>query len=281
MRSTWKERILFKVRASWLELACRDGHGGVQPRVERPQDEQPDSGGGRRRPGAAETRSHGRFMVCGKAPPSSQVMVKRKHPGRGEAGSYTGEDGAGPVAASDAQWPRTRPRGDAQAREALLDNLYSGFVPVEGWAPEVLGEAAVAALGPRGFFQTYVAARKPVIIPLGSAEAVLGRSGWWSAGRLAEAAGDERVSVEWRGSGAEGFGRGQEKGMEFRQFLERLQQGDESLYLSTQDIPVDPEGRPLLASPFMERVLRAARLPLRPAIAGNLALQVGSPARFA
>lgn len=47
-------------------------------------------------------------------------------------------------------------------------------------------------------------------------------------------AGDAEVKVEWRASHDERFGRGQEKAMNFSEFLGELEKGSELLYLTTQ-----------------------------------------------
>lgn len=53
--------------------------------------------------------------------------------------------------------------------------------------------------------------------------------------RAAKMQGSTTVDVEWRDS-EEDFGQGKKKKMRFGEFMQRLQAGDQSLYLTTQSV---------------------------------------------
>jgi hypothetical protein len=48
--------------------------------------------------------------------------------------------------------------------------------------------------------------------------------------------GDAQVQVEIRSSNEDGYGQGRKVPMSFRKFLQRMEQGDELLYMSTQEV---------------------------------------------
>lgn len=50
------------------------------------------------------------------------------------------------------------------------------------------------------------------------------------------AQGDQTVQIEYRAGGKDGYGKGQRKPMRFGDFLDRLDAGDDKLYLTTQEV---------------------------------------------
>ncbi|RYH13837.1 hypothetical protein EON65_34710 [archaeon] len=100
------------------------------------------------------------------------------------------------------------------------------------------------------FFINYISERKPVHFA-----GHLTDKGWnvsksnWSHAYLKERCpADMTVKVEYRDSDADQFGMGQEKRMTFHAFLDEIEKGSDSLYLTTQDLDVDSEGRPSILS---------------------------------
>eukprot|EP00775_Hariotina_reticulata_P000764 gene764-1071_t len=61
--------------------------------------------------------------------------------------------------------------------------------------------------------------------------------------------GDVTVEVEHRGDISEGYGQGKKMPMPVRQLIQAMQQGDSSLYMSTQEVGVGRDGHPLLYGP--------------------------------
>ena len=57
------------------------------------------------------------------------------------------------------------------------------------------------------------------------------------------------MAVEYRSGASESYGKGKKKTMKFKQFVKRFAEGDPHLYLTTQELGLDLEGRPLLMAP--------------------------------
>ena len=68
-----------------------------------------------------------------------------------------------------------------------------------------------------------------------------------------------------------GYGRGREIELTFNQFLDRLENGDESIYLTTQELQYTLEDEPLLLSPPVQGLCKD--FSLTPKLMGNLLLQ--------
>ncbi|CAN0170165.1 unnamed protein product, partial [Ectocarpus sp. 12 AP-2014] len=84
-------------------------------------------------------------------------------------------------------------------------------------------------------------------------------------------AGDAEVKVEYRGGPQERYGQGLERGMKFCDFLGELERKNDLLYLTTQELGLDPTGRPGLMSAPLDRLRED--FPLRPGLAGALVPQ--------
>lgn len=77
--------------------------------------------------------------------------------------------------------------------------------------------------------------------------------------------------MEHRGAAAEPFGRGRKRRMPFGDLVAAAAGGDASLYLTTQEAAVGPDGHPEVFAPPASRL--AADFPLRPALLGALVPQ--------
>ena len=65
------------------------------------------------------------------------------------------------------------------------------------------------------------------------------------------------MAVEYRSGASESYGKGQKKTMKFKQFIKRFAEGDPHLYLTTQELGLDLEGRPLLMAPPVTQLSRS------------------------
>lgn len=124
---------------------------------------------------------------------------------------------------------------------------------------------------PRTFFRDYVSQRKPVLI-----DDHLSDPEWkgqlWTNDYLGSKAGDSIVKVERKTEGQiKEFGNGVEEKIPFKEFLKHVERNDDSLYLTTQELDYDSEGRPSLLSPPLTGLI--GEFPWHPKIMGNLVLQ--------
>jgi hypothetical protein len=165
---------------------------------------------------------------------------------------------------------RKREEEDATAHPELL-NEYAGFVTTS--AADAAAAVEVVDAGevtPEGLFKDYIAARKPCLI---RGRLTGGGECWnlmdkWTGSYLRDKAGGCRVRVEHRKSSGDRFGQGNERSMSFAEFLDAVDAGDDSLYLSAQNLPVDETGRPNIVTPPLSEL--RSDFPLRPSLLGNL-----------
>ena len=148
----------------------------------------------------------------------------------------------------------------------VVDNRYRGFTLQSAPARiEAVPRVTVADMPPERFFDEFVAARRPCILagPLNGA-----RFDKWTDGYLGHKTGAAAVEVELRDSTTAPFGQGKKTRMAFTDFLKRFAAGDPTLYLTTQTLGVDLEGR----AEFMGAPVSAlvGDFPLRPSLTGNL-----------
>lgn len=161
-----------------------------------------------------------------------------------------------------------RRKGDAAAGASHKESssvAYAGFSSKTDWSVPRLTGMPVAAV----FYASFVSQRKPVVIDGLPEDETFAISAWAPAPMLKRCA-EAKVYIEQR-SAAGSFGTGRKELMSFRSFAAELARR-EDLYLTTQPVEEDAEtGLPaqLYASPITEM---RSRLPLRPALAGNLAL---------
>jgi hypothetical protein len=99
-------------------------------------------------------------------------------------------------------------------------------------------EVIRGSISPSEFFERFINKRKPVKL-------VDFESGakFWTNKELRERAGESEVKCEIRASRGSRFGLGNEISIKFSDFLDRVAAGDESLYLTTQDLEYTLEGK--------------------------------------
>ena len=68
------------------------------------------------------------------------------------------------------------------------------------------------------------------------------------------------MAVEYRSGASESYGKGKKKTMKFKHFIKRFAEGDPHLYLTTQELGLDLEGRPLLMAPPVTHLSRSLSL---------------------
>lgn len=91
------------------------------------------------------------------------------------------------------------------------------------------------------------------------------------------------VRIEYKSSDpGDRFGRGNEKTVKFSDFVAAMQSGDENLYLTTQELSRDNDGRPALISPPVLQLKHDIPLPPRlfkSLIIANINLWFGSTSK--
>ena len=130
---------------------------------------------------------------------------------------------------------------------------------------EAIPRVSVDGLTPQKFFDDFVAQRRPCILVGGLEGAHFDK---WSDSYLEKKAGSCEVEVEVRANTSESYGRGKTTKLKFKDFIKRVATGDSNLYLTTQKLGVDLEGRALLTGPPLSQLL--ADFPPRPALMGHL-----------
>ena len=119
------------------------------------------------------------------------------------------------------------------------------------------------------FFARFVAKRRPVVFTSMTSE-FKGLKKWTNS-YLHKSAGTERIRCEYRTSCKEKYGQGREKSMTFSTFLDSLEKGDEHLYMTTQELEYDDDGRPgIMSSPVTGLT---GDFPIRPKLLGHLVPQ--------
>ena len=86
-------------------------------------------------------------------------------------------------------------------------------------------------------------------------------------------AGDRVVEVEVRDTPDGRFGRGRKKKMSVQSFVDEMKRKNPLLYLTTQPLAVDDDGRPELCAAPTLQLLKAGAIPLRLKLLGNLVPQ--------
>ncbi len=120
----------------------------------------------------------------------------------------------------------------------------------------------VAAVTPEEFARDFVAARRPCVLHGHLPDASFGE---WTTEWLRSLAGDQAVEVEHREPGGR-FGQGRLRKMAFGAFLDSIEAGDTSLYMTTQDLKATAAGKPALMAPPVTQLALAHAFPLRPAL---------------
>jgi hypothetical protein len=136
-----------------------------------------------------------------------------------------------------------------------------------------IDEVDVTQIKPEEFFNKYIARRIPVLL-----RGHLQDPSWHGEmmkdfDYLRRKSGEEIIKVETRGdaSFAHEFGNGLETHMALNSFLTLIENGSEDLYMTTQKLPMSPEGEPDIVSPPMSRLI--GDFPWQPALTGRLVVQ--------
>ncbi len=123
---------------------------------------------------------------------------------------------------------------------------------------------------PELLWRKYIQKRLPVVIQSPPPEKRW-RANLWTNAYLMRKAGHSKVSVEYRSSPSERFGLGKRRHMLFKEFLSRLSQGQENLYVTSPEQPIGPNGFPDVMAPPLLHL--SSDLPVRLSWAGNLVPQ--------
>ena len=146
-------------------------------------------------------------------------------------------------------------------------NQYNGWTaPTKDYE---LPTIDIADVTPETFYTKYIQCRRPVVLK-GVLPDLSLLEQWKDFNYLLEKV-DQSVMVEKRSSDKDSFGKGNEIKMNFRRFLELIRGGDDTHYLTTQDVRANSDGRPELMSPLMKSL--SSDFPLRPLLMGNLVPQ--------
>ena len=124
----------------------------------------------------------------------------------------------------------------------------------------------------RGFFKEHVATRKPAVFCRKEIDLENIIYKVWSNQELRERSGEDTIRCEIRDDvNTGGYGRGLEMELSFNQFLDRIESGDESIYLTTQELQYTLEDEPLLLSSPVCGLRQD--FSMSPELMGNLVLQ--------
>ncbi len=163
--------------------------------------------------------------------------------------------------------------GLAEQRSPGNENQYSGYQPPGGDVTTI--DRISPDTSPQVFFENYIAKRKPVIIQ-GAIQDDQWKGEKWTNTYLRENAGAANVIVERRGDGKSAtFGLTAPKvNMTYGEFISNLMEGNDRLYLTTQDLErfeddLDDFDMPqsVLAEPLKSL---HTDFPLQPSLMGNL-----------
>lgn len=126
---------------------------------------------------------------------------------------------------------------------------------------------SVDKLTPESLWDGYISRRRPIVIR-GHPNEISSGTRKWTNEYLKEVAGKRFVSVEYKTTESEGFGLGKRRVMAFSEFLSRIEQGQENLYVTSPEQPLGPHGIPdVMVSPTLDL---CKDFPVRLSLAGNL-----------
>lgn len=148
-------------------------------------------------------------------------------------------------------------------------NEYNGCISL----PRGISMISTNNISPQEFFRDYIATRTPVKFT-----DHLRDEDWkvnvkhWNHDYLRQHCPETMtLKVEYRDVIAnENFGKGQECFMSFHDFLHRIEEGDHSLYLTTQELEYDPEGQPYILTDPLSHLTHD--FPLTPALFSTLVI---------
>jgi hypothetical protein len=105
-------------------------------------------------------------------------------------------------------------------------------------------------LSPETFFNRYITTRTPVLFNSFPSDSdwLANKPGHvWSNDYLrSKVPKEELLKIEKRDNSADRFGKGNEIKMSFHTFLDKIDQGDQGYYLTTQELEYDEEGQPYI-----------------------------------
>lgn len=122
-----------------------------------------------------------------------------------------------------------------------------------------------SSISPQDFYERFVSTRTPALIK-GHITDQEWQANKWTLEYLTVVAGESQIQIERKTNGT--FGNGIHETMTTHQFLSHLQNGDETYYLTTQELSYTTEDKPELVSEPIKSLLHD--IPTRPHLLGNL-----------
>lgn len=138
---------------------------------------------------------------------------------------------------------------------------YTGSVDVQS------SGSKKAVKDANSFFKAYVSTRMPVVLN-DHIKDLDWKGKLWSNKYLKSKCGSASVRVEWRKDKNDRFGKGNEKTMLFSSFLDMIDNNDENVYLTTQELSYNSDGQPAIISPPLTQL--RSDFPLIPSLFQHL-----------
>ncbi|KAL3133670.1 hypothetical protein ABBQ32_008175 [Trebouxia sp. C0010 RCD-2024] len=156
----------------------------------------------------------------------------------------------------------------AKGKKRVKTSADSPHISARTQQPNAVKRLQAIAAGAERLWQEAVAARTPIVI-----EGELKDKEWlasckWSNDYLRSTAGTCKILVEQKFGDNGAFGKGRKVHMTFGELVQQLQQGNDSLYLTTQETGVDAAGLPNIMAPPVSRLRQD--FPVRPECMGCL-----------
>eukprot|EP01038_Epipyxis_sp_PR26KG_P012629 gene12629-16934_t len=127
-------------------------------------------------------------------------------------------------------------------------------------------------------FSNYVLQRKPLVVD-GHISDAMWNCKAWTDNYLKQRCENISVRVEYRAHGDDRYGQGLETKMKFGELIDKIKQGDEKIYMTTQELDYDSDGRPsIYSSPMTELKSDFPHTPdlFKPLIIANINMWFGS-----
>ena len=124
-----------------------------------------------------------------------------------------------------------------------------------------------SCIDPIDFYDKYIKNRIPCKF-INHINDIAWKGNKWTNSYLKDKVNDAEIRIEKRDNSNERYGKGNERIIRFDEFLNQLNDEDDTLYLTTQDLEYDDEGRPSLYSNPVKQLV--GDFPLRPSIMGYL-----------
>jgi hypothetical protein len=146
--------------------------------------------------------------------------------------------------------------------------IHNSFkTDINCWLMNELSSISVDEVSPEEFFSRYISTRQPIKFRNQLHDLPWNVNSWTNQ-YLKEMAGKSQVKVEYREDSQGRFGKGNEKTMEFGEFIDNMSSGDQRWYLTTQKLDYSAEGQPMIVSHPITELL--GDIPIRPTLMGNL-----------